>query len=144
MSKGGVQIGYCDSRFWSEGPLNEQVEKTFRMYLVASPFVGFKIASARRRVARLKSKYGSRTQVIIVGRIRGQYERAGSDFVVGFDVFRGANALTCRDPSQIFKKKAVEPAFFPDFTELAQGIENLLRQLPDLYDPSVKPNRVDF
>jgi len=124
MSKNCLQIAYCDSKFWNEQQsLTEQVEQTFRWYLLSCPFAGIKdLASARRRAIKLKSKYGARAQVIIFGKAKGQYERCAADFISGITVLSRSDAMKCKAPSRIFTRKGNKPVFYPDLGRLREGI----------------------
>ena len=134
MSKNCLQIAYCDSKFWNEQQsLTEQVEQTFRWYLLSCPFAGIKdLASARRRAIKLKSKYGARAQVIILGKVEGQYERCAADFISGITVLSRSGAMKCMAPSRIFTSKG--PVFYPDLG----GVEGRHHVLTD---PSAQPLR---
>jgi len=114
QKKSKIQIVYCDSAFWNkQQSLAEQVEQTFRFYLLSCPFAGIKnLATTRRRATKLKLKYGARAQIIILGKVEGQYERCAADFISGITVLSRSDAMKCRAPSRIFTRKG--PVFYPD------------------------------
>jgi hypothetical protein len=105
------QIAYCDSKFWKSVPLESQVERTFRWYLLECPIVGIVALGMARETAlkKIKARFGSRAQVVIFGLERGQYTQRDADSIWGIAVLRGANAEECKAPAIVFGrgKKAV-------------------------------------
>jgi len=109
------QIVYCDSKFWNEDqPLTEQVERTFRWYLLECPAVGIKDIDTARQRAReeLKAEFGKRAQAVIISEAEGQYENVTFDDLLGITVLRGANAAECKDPIIVFTKRGKKPVFY--------------------------------
>jgi hypothetical protein len=118
------QIVYCDSKFWDEDqPLMEQVERTFRWYLLECPAVGIKdIATAKQRaIEELKAEFGARAQVVIFSEEKGQYAGLDADSIFGVTVLRGANATECQAPSIAFTKKGKKTVFYSRAEDLGIG-----------------------
>jgi hypothetical protein len=64
------QVAYCDSRFWNqEEPLINQVERTFRWYLLECLIIGIADLGTAREMAKskIKARFGPRTQIVIFG-----------------------------------------------------------------------------
>ncbi|KPV64951.1 MAG: hypothetical protein AOA65_0665 [Candidatus Bathyarchaeota archaeon BA1] len=118
------RIVYCDSKFWNEDqPLREQVERTFRWYLLECPAVGIKdLATAKQRAREeLKAEFGARTQVVIIGEEEGQHTGGDFDSLFGITVLAGANAAECKAPIIVFTKSGKKPAFYSRAEDLGIG-----------------------
>ena len=120
---GIYQVAYCDSKFWDETkPLAEQVERTFRWYLIECPLIGFKdIVMARYRARELKDKFGTRAQVIIIGEVKSQFETVTADDILNIATLRGADATECQAQEVVFTKKGKKPVFYSRAEELGYG-----------------------
>jgi hypothetical protein len=105
------QIAYCDSKFWKSGPLKDQVEQTFRWYLLECPIIGIATVGKAKEMAmrKIKARFGPRAQVVIFGLEKGQHVRMDADSILGITVLQGANATECEAPKIVFGrgKKAV-------------------------------------
>jgi hypothetical protein len=105
------QIAYCDSKSWKSGPLQDQVERTFRWYLLECLLVGIVTLGIAREMAirETKARFGPRAQVIIFGLEKGQHVGVDADSILGITVLQGANATECEAPNIVFGrgKKAV-------------------------------------
>jgi len=118
------QIVYCDSKFWNEErPLTEQVERTFRWYLLECPAVGIKdLVTARQRAREeLKAEFGARAQVVIISDKEGQYARGDFDSLFGITVLGGVNAAECKAPIIVFTKRGKKPVFYSRAEDLGIG-----------------------
>lgn len=123
------QVAYCDSKFWDETKtLTEQVERTFRWYLIECPLIGIKdIATARHRAKELKHDFGTRAQAIIISEVKDQYETITADDILGIAALRGANATECKAPKVVFTKRGKKPVFYSRAEELGYGHSQLMR-----------------
>ena len=97
-AKMSYQIAYCDSKFWKSGPLQDQVERTFRWYLLECPIVGIATLGKAKEmtIRKIKARFGKRAQVVIFGLEKGQYVRRDADSIMGIPVLQGANAQNAK------------------------------------------------
>jgi len=117
------QIVYCDSKFWDEErPLKEQVEQTFRWYLLKCPAIGIEDLDSARNLAKeeLKDKFGARAQVIVIGEVKGQFEEVTFDDLLGITTLRGSHA-TEYSSELIFTKRGKKPVFYSREDDLGYG-----------------------
>jgi len=116
------QVAYCDSKFWNSEPLENQMERTFRWYLLECPAIGIAdLGTARQRSARVKARFGLRAQVVIFGLETNQYVSRDADSVLGIAVLRGANGAECKGPSVVFTGKGKKPVFCSRVEDLKIG-----------------------
>jgi hypothetical protein len=115
------QVAYCDSKFWACEPLENQVEQTFRWYVLECPAIGIAdFVTARRRATNIKARFGARAQVVLFGLVKGQYVRRDADSVQGITVLQGANAAECKAPIIVFGK-GKKPVFYSTLEDLGIG-----------------------
>jgi hypothetical protein len=98
------QIAYSDSKFWKSESLQDQVERTFRWYLLECPIVGIATLCIAREMAirKIKGRFGSRAQVVTFGLEKGQHVRMDADSILDTTVLQGANATECEAPKIVF------------------------------------------
>jgi len=100
----------------------EQLEKAFRWYILECPVIGIKeLNDARQRAVKLKAKFGSRAQIIIISETNGQYISCSADDLLGITVLQGASATECEAPSIVFAKKGKNPVFYSRAQDLGCG-----------------------
>jgi len=116
------EVIYCDSKFWDmKKPLIEQVERTFRWYLIECPAIGIKdFNAARERAKKLKARFKLRAQIVIIGVKKNQYKKRTADDLLGITVLRGSHATECQAPEIIFTKSN-KPVFYSRQEDLGYG-----------------------
>ena len=118
------QVVYCDSKFWErDNPLQEQIERKFRFYLLQCPLIGIEdLETARERAKKeLKDEFGKRAQTIIISEVESQFRGITADDLTGITVLRGADATECSVPEIIFTKKGKKPVFYSRAEDLGYG-----------------------
>jgi hypothetical protein len=116
------QVAYCDSKFWKDDSLQNQVERTFQWYLLECPIIGIaNLRIARERAKRkIKATFGPRAQVVIFGIENGQHVGVDADSILGITILQGANATECEAPAIVFGR-GKKPVFYSRPEDLKIG-----------------------